>query len=82
MVDAIVWVLVFTNLVLLGGVLYLLRSRLSHPLKDRRSSLEEIKVYVVEELDRGVNANVLRRSLIEKHWPVEVVEQAFRELGY
>ena len=55
--------------------------RASHDEEHRRS-LEKLKKYLSDHLRRGANVNVLRKTVLDSGWPVEVIEQAFREIGY
>ncbi len=78
-----VWVLALLNLVLLGVIFFLYKSlRDNSSIVARRARVDKLKEYFSKHLSEGVNINVLRRTVLDSGWPVEIVEQSLRELGY
>ncbi|MBI4139685.1 hypothetical protein HY483_01860 [Candidatus Woesearchaeota archaeon] len=78
-----IWVLALLNFVLLGVIFFLYKSlRNNSSLVARRRRVDKLKDYLSKHLSEGVNINVLRKTILDSGWPVEIVEQSLRELGY
>ena len=81
--NFLVWFLALGNIALIVAIVILFQKlSLKSSALERRNTIEQLKKYFSDHLSNGVNVNVLRKTVLDAKWPIEVVEQALRELGY